>query len=89
MYGMQTIVTVVSISLSVSLSVTRLDSAACAVCLAHSLQPLLNYFGLLFVFFSVCKAVFLFVFSNSAGYSLAELIICIFCSNQCVHLSVC
>jgi len=45
---MQTIVTDDrGVCLSVSLSVTRLNSAARALCAAHSLQPLPNYFGLL------------------------------------------
>jgi len=48
MHELQTIVTDDRcVCLSVSLSVTRLNSAAHAVCAAHSLQPLPNYFGLL------------------------------------------
>jgi len=37
------------VCLSVCLSVTQLNLAACAVCAADSLQPLPNYFGLVFI----------------------------------------
>jgi len=52
MHEMQTVVTDVrGVCQSVSLSVTRLNSAARAVVTQdHSMQPLPNYFGLLFTF---------------------------------------
>jgi len=53
MHEMQSIVTDVcgvcqSVHQSVSLFVTRLNSVAHAVCVAHLLQPLPDYFDLLF-----------------------------------------
>jgi len=92
MHDMQTIATHVrgvclSVCPSVSLSVTRLNSAARAVSAAHSLQPSSNYLGLLFtcvqamlasrcyfgcVRLSVCLCVCVYVFLAASVRLFAE-----------------